>query len=87
MPESESVVKALEWYLADDERSVEAGIMESVEKRPAFLALPLARELETLLREILGWFDSARSNPKAWRPVDLEAIKGFQKRARKVLPS
>ena len=30
---------ALEWYLADDERSVEMGILESVDKRPAFALL------------------------------------------------
>ena len=81
MPKSGSVVKALE-------RIASHGIKELWPQTQTIAdeALPLAREQEALLREILGWLDSARINPKAWRPVDLEAIKGFQKRARKVLP-
>ena len=37
--EYQKLVTALQWYLHDDETSVEMGILESVDKRPAYIAL------------------------------------------------
>lgn len=37
--EYQKLVTALQWYLHDDETSVEMGILESVDKRPAHIAL------------------------------------------------
>ena len=83
MPESGSVVKALEWYLADDERSVEAGIMENVEKRPAFHAVPLAREQEALL---LAYMEDHRlEDYRLTRVLRKECPCDSCKRTRKVL--
>ena len=37
--EYQKLVTALQWYLHDDETSVEMGILESVDKRPAYIVL------------------------------------------------
>lgn len=39
--EYQKLVTALQWYLHDDETSVEMGILESVDKRPAYIVLRL----------------------------------------------
>ena len=39
LAEYQKLVMALQWYLHDDETSVEMGILESVDKRPAYIAL------------------------------------------------
>lgn len=51
--EYQKLVTALQWYLHDDETSVEMGILEDVDKRPAFIALrevrPTPRALDGVL--------------------------------------
>ena len=86
----EGLLEASLWMSDHECHNADCSDARAVEKIKA--AIPLARQqaeqverLKALVRDMAIWFQSAKANPKAWRPIDREAASAFVKRARKEL--